>query len=455
MANRVLVNENSLADIAAAIREKTGNTEASFTPGQMGDAIRAIEQGSTEVIEPVIEALSITVNGVYTAPEGLDGYNPITVEVPSKEPVVESIEIKANGTYTPSTGVDGFNEVVVDVPSSGGGDLPEEAFTITGDCTNRFSYGGWDWFINMYGSKIKTDNIIAGSNMFKSTTVERIPFEINFNNKQAFMADGMFAGANKLKEAPKINNFKPSATQNIFNGCHSLTTFPEDFNDGFDWSVMDTYTSAYNGNRSYPFYGCLSLRKLPMDFLAHGNPKAANSYSIYYYAFGTCYALDEIVNLPVLHREAGWTSNAFNYTFRECGRLKEMTFALQEDGTPYTVNWKNQLIDLSYRVGYVYSHSSIAQYNSGITQDKRVTTAEEYERLKDNPDWFTDNGWYSRYNHDSAVNTINSLPITTGTGCSIKFEGSAGSLTDGGAINTLTEEEIAVAAAKGWTVSLV
>jgi hypothetical protein len=37
----------------------------------------------------------------------------------------------------------------------------------------------------------------------------------------------------------------------------------------------------------------------------------------------------------------------------------------------------------------------------------------------------------------------------------IKFKGASGAKTDGGAINTLTEEEIAVAAAKGWTVSLV
>ena len=37
----------------------------------------------------------------------------------------------------------------------------------------------------------------------------------------------------------------------------------------------------------------------------------------------------------------------------------------------------------------------------------------------------------------------------------IKFKGESGSATDGGAINTLTAEEIAVATAKGWTVSLV
>ena len=28
---------------------------------------------------------------------------------------------------------------------SGGGELPEEAFTITGNCSYRFASGGWDW----------------------------------------------------------------------------------------------------------------------------------------------------------------------------------------------------------------------------------------------------------------------------------------------------------------------
>ena len=44
---------------------------------------------------------------------------------------------------------------------------------------------------------------------------------------------------------------------------------------------------------------------------------------------------------------------------------------------------------------------------------------------------------------------------TAGGTNTIKFKGDSGSATDGGAINTLTEEEIAVATAKGWTVSLV
>ena len=66
---------------------------------------------------------------------------------------------------------------------------------------------------------------------------------------------------------------------------------------------------------------------------------------------------------------------------------------------------------------------------------------------------------YSRYNHTSAVETINSLPDCSAY-CAeinrtntIKFKKYSGALTDGGGVNTLTAEEIAVATNKGWTVS--
>jgi hypothetical protein len=114
-------------------------------------------------------------------------------------------------------------------------------------------------------------------------------------------------------------------------------------------------------------------------------------------------------------------------------------------------------------VGYVGVESYkkyILDYNSGITADKQVKDDATYQALKNDPDWFTVDLYYSRYNHDSAVATINSLPDTSaylaekGGTNTIRFLSTSGSLTDGGAINTLTEEEIAVATAKGWTVSL-
>ena len=154
----------------------------------------------------------------------------------------------------------------------------------------------------------------------------------------------------------------------------------------------------------------------------------------------------------------------FNNAFKNCFRLKNIIFAAQEDGTPYEVSWKSQVIDLATSpVGITSadSISNILNYNSGITADKEVVDDATYQALKNDADWFTANIAYSRYNHDSAVATINTLPDTSaylasaGGTNTIKFKGESGSATDGGAINTLTEAEIAVATAKGWTVSLV
>jgi hypothetical protein len=102
-------------------------------------------------------------------------------------------------------------------------------------------------------------------------------------------------------------------------------------------------------------------------------------------------------------------------------------------------------------------------YNSGITIDKCIYDDATYQALKNDPDNYVC-GYpsekphhYSRYDKASAIRTINSLPDVSGSGGTntIKFKGEAGLKTDGGAINTMTPEEIAVATAKGWTVSFV
>lgn len=72
--SKVVVTEQYLTDIADAIREKNGS-ENTYTPGQMAYAIETLPAGGAEV-----EALSVTENGVYTAPEGM-AYSPVTVNV--------------------------------------------------------------------------------------------------------------------------------------------------------------------------------------------------------------------------------------------------------------------------------------------------------------------------------------------------------------------------------------
>ena len=436
---KVLVNESSLTGIADAIRGKNGSTDT-YKPSEMAAAITAISGGG----EPVIEALSVTSNGTYTAPDGVDGYSPVTVNVPQE------------------------------------GGPPESAFVISGNCQYRFAYNGWNWFIENYGNRITTNDIANASYMFyMSGNIETIPFEINFINggclinsifsdcgfvqfpsidfkqTKSLNCSSVFKGCSSLKNIGTLKNLYPMSMEHFFDGCNNLRNMPEFENLNMSYNQTSTI-----GLVSF-FYGCYSLRSIPEDFLKQMvQPKnTASYYSFFYNGFTGCYALDEIKGLNP--QTGKTTTNMFVNTFNYCQRLKNIIFTKQDDGTPYTVNWKSQIITLTEGVGYTSTNSTILNHNSGITADKEVTDDASYQALKNDPDWWTVDVAYSRYNHDSAVATINSLPDTSaylasaGGTNTIKFKGAAGSATDGGAINTLTEEEIAVATAKGWTVTLV
>ena len=104
-------------------------------------------------VEPVIESLAVTSNGTYTAPTGVDGYSPITVNVPipngyiqpsgsisittngtydvtdkktavvavpERKIVLQDKTITENGTYSADNGYDGLGQVTINVPTSGG-----------------------------------------------------------------------------------------------------------------------------------------------------------------------------------------------------------------------------------------------------------------------------------------------------------------------------------------------
>jgi hypothetical protein len=290
--------------------------------------------------------------------------------------------------------------------------------------------------------------------MFYQSKVETIPFTIDVGENHPSM-ECAFTECKNLKELPKIIA-SPSNMKALFQRCNMLREIDSD-NVDIDGLYMEQKNT---GNMQSLFNECCSLRKIPMRLLEHGHTSASYSSSIYSRLAGDCYALDEIVDLPNPHYNATWTSNAFTSAVENCYRLKDFIFKTP-NGMPYAVKWKSQTINLSTNTGWSVSTTGITKYNSGITADKEVKDDATYQALKNDPDWFTCDVAYSRYNHDSAVATINSLPdasaylATAGGTNTIKFKGAAGSATDGGAINTLTEEEIAVATAKGWTVSLV
>ena len=347
--------------------------------------------------------------------------------------------------------LDAMPEAIRGISGGGGGEV--EPLELSGDC----SYGCYGKvagrYIELFGNTISTKDITSANNMFSGYSYETIPFSLNFASYNSPMSN-MFRDAN-LTSVPVMTGVYPSIMNSLFSSCKFLRELPEDFGADWNWSTINTSTSS----ASSIFSDCYSLRRVPQSFLSNLWGLQTSSTSVpYYNMFYNCYTLDEIINIPV--QPSTMKSNGLGYTAANCARLKNFTFETNEDGTPIIANWKTQTLDFSYRVGFDNSYSNMTTYNSGITRDKEVKDDATYQALKDDPDWFSCNINYSRYNHDSAVATINSLPDTSeylaanGGTNTIKLKGASGTLTDGGAISNLTEEEIAVAAAKGWTISL-
>lgn len=396
----------------------------------------------------------------------------------------DAIRAKTGGTELLT--LDAMPNEIASIKTGGGGEI--QPIVLTGDQDYGCSGSIASNYINLYGNTISTKDLANTQYMFYQYKNEKVPFEINYRLGISNITSFMFNKANNLTQLPAMNNLRAYELSNFCNGCYRLREIPEDFFDSWDFIALTEATSNYVGNCSFMFSYCYSLRSLPLKIFKYMNPKVASySYQYFYNGFYSCYVLDELADLPLPYT-AVQKSNIFNFTFNKCYRLKKVTFALQEDGSPMVVSWKSQTIDLS-DIGHepatsqaakadsetwnetivqqVCNDSVILKYNSGITADKIIYNVATYALLKDDPDAFcvnsktTNNGYYSRYNKTSAIETINSLPdtsaylATAGGTNTIKFLGNSGASTDGGAINTMTEEEIAVAVAKGWTVTFV
>ena len=329
-------------------------------------------------------------------------------------------------------------------------DMPaptQQELHFSGDLSNWDSNGNWDWFIAKYGNKIKTERVIDYNEIFTYCQLEEIPFAINcYNNGVSSNTSSDFINYSKLKKPPIVLNDIPRNMSSMFTEGNYLEEIPDNYFDTWDFSYMKTTGSARN-----MFYDCYRLRKIPVDWLNNMGKYSSYSSSYFYNGFYRCFCLDKLENLPIPYIDT-WTDNAFKGSFINCMRLNKLTFA-QTDAK----QWKKQFMDLSGYVGYGYETLS----NYGMPADKQVKDNATYQALKDDPDSWTMDINYSRYNRISAVETINSLPdtsaylATAGGTNTIRFKGAQGAKTDGGAINTMTEEEIAVATAKGWTVSFV
>lgn len=125
------------------------------------------EAGSGEVVEPVIEELAITENGTYTAPDGVDGYSPVTVDVPIPDGYVKPsgiLSITDNGEYdvTEKAGV----VVAVEAPTP-----TMQSKTVTPNANGQTvtpdsGYDGLSSVVVKGDANLVPENIVIGKSIF-------------------------------------------------------------------------------------------------------------------------------------------------------------------------------------------------------------------------------------------------------------------------------------------------
>lgn len=321
-----------------------------------------------------------------------------------------------------------------------GNSLDDQYVVITGDCSNKFTSSDKNWFIGEYAQYIETVDVSKAYQMFYNNTLSTIPFDINIID--SCVVTNIFKNA-KITQAPNIvGNLSVDAADctngGMFYNCYMLEYIPLNFFRNF---ASDEYWALQPFALDHLFYNCYRLRALPdISMMTNTSGQSQDNW----YTFYQCYSLDEIIDCPFIH--------CCDYTFEKCSRVKDITFSVPESETG--INSDGLRLYLNKYVGY--ASQSLTSF--GFTTDTQVTDAATYSALKNNNDYWTTDVAYSRYNHDSAVNTINSLPQVVFNDDYVDnmiiFEAASGSATDGGAIENLTEEEVAVATYKGWTVAL-
>ena len=263
--------------------------------------------------EPVVESLSVTENGIYNAPSGVDGYNPVEVNVPQKEPVVEALNVTANGSYTPKSGVDGFTPVNVNVPQR---EPVLEALSVTDNGTYTPSVGkdGFDSVDVNVPKEIHnvTSKSITANGVYNSTGDEvwnevsvNVPqsggtvFDFNQLYGVQLRTNGatidltgldtstftsmksMFSNCSSLKslDLSHLDTSNVTDISAMFDGCKNITSLDLSH---FDTSKLTSMTGM--------FYNCMSLTSLN---ISNFNMSACESVSS---MFGVCWSLTTIIS---------------------------------------------------------------------------------------------------------------------------------------------------------------
>ena len=364
--------------------------------------------------------------------------------------IADAIRAKKSSTetYTPAEMATAISSIET---GGGGGELTEEDLTFTGDLTKFNYYGRMGKLIKKCGSKMKFNSVTDLNSAFMGNDPLNSDYSNWTINLYKCKLDECFASHGSITGFPKLQGTVTSL-KNLFRSSDTLELIPDDLFSADTKFIYNDYGQGYDGI----FSNCYYLKKLPlwfknMTFTVNKDFNYSIYSSIYYNAFISCQNLKELT-LPIFPAPAKLRDNCFIATFEAVNSMRKFIFAPPPAGNE-AVLWTHQTINLAdWQTGY----------NPSASGSKVIYNDETYNLYKNDPDARAQTLEYSFYNHDSALETIRSLPYAQFVDIPdselqnvIKFYGKSGEKTDGGAINTLTTAEIAIATNKNWTVSFV
>ena len=386
------------------------------------------------------------------------------------------------------------------------------------DGSGTFAYGLTDEQLNLSdgldhyytfakGSPLYREDYFKDNYIIKRANMSNIG---NTGSSTSIYIDNLFNGNEYIKDLSNINiSGSNLSIGGMFNECINLLRIPKfslkNVNGNRSNSLFTYCYNLQNGEiekffenvefdsifQVAPISRCFSITNIDLSSIEVKSPKLMKD-DYFSYNKLVSYPWRAIsIKLPgnitgnIKSSSYGLGSVLIEYS----SMLSSLTFSTNSDGTPFKVKMKGQNCNITEYKGYTNGNSDLYKYGTNpldrthnvfynITSSSDLTAEnikKEYDRVKGFDDWHSSYSGYvnyngksvmasklvSRFNHDSIVGFINTLPDTSeylatdGGTNTIKLNQFQGDLTDGGGVSNLTEAEIAVAAAKGWTISIV
>ena len=248
----------------------------------------------------------------------------------------------------------------------------------------------------------------------------------------------MFYSCSSLTSIPLLNTSNVTSMQNMFENCSSLTSIPQ-----LDTSNVTSMTSMFEGcssltyiplldtskvtNMSYMFNSCSSLTSIPL--LNTGNVTSMNDMFISCSSLTSIPSLDtsKVTTMSEMFNGCSSLTSIPQLDTIKVKNMSRMVFGCSSLTSISLLDTSN-VTDMSYFFGY--GNMNKLTYLGGF-KNLSISVAS----------YFLDN--CPNLTVESLMNVINNLATVSGK--TLKF----GSTN----LNKLTAEQIAIATAKGWTLT--